>query len=93
MKSKWSKSQKIVSKVAFWAFGGASKDPEIRTTATFPEWKNTFSLHLATVFDEKSAWETAIYEVSAFVKTQKPCMLRIKSSISSELLGQMREKA
>ena len=65
--------------------------PEIRTTATFPEWKNTFSLHLATIFDEKSAWETAIYEISAFVTTRKPRILRMNFDFSEELLGQMRK--
>ena len=34
---KGQKYHKTASKVAFWAFGGASGDPEIRTTATFPE--------------------------------------------------------
>ena len=35
-------------------------------------------MHLATIFDGKSAWDTVEYEVSTFAKTQKPCILRIK---------------
>ena len=35
-------------------------------------------LHLAVIFDEKSAWDTVKYKVSAFAETQKPCILRIK---------------
>ena len=75
------KSLKILSKGAFWAFGGASGDPEIRTTATFPEWKNYIFLHLATIFDGKSAWDTVEYEVSTFAKTPKPSILRMKMNL------------
>ena len=53
-------------------------DPEIRTTATVPEWKIKVSMHSAKTIEEKSVWETAIYEVSAFAKTQKPCIIRNK---------------
>ena len=35
-------------------------------------------MHLATIFDGKSAWDTVEYEVSTFAKTPKPCILRIK---------------
>ncbi len=39
--------------------------------------ENAVSLHLATTIEETSAWKTAIYKVSAFAKTEKPCILRI----------------
>ena len=71
-------SLKDYQNMFFWAFGGAWGDPEIRTTATFPEWKNGVSLHLATILNEKSAWDIVEYEVSTFAKTQEPCILRIK---------------
>ena len=35
-------------------------------------------LHLATIFEEKSAWDTVKYEVLTFAETQKPSILRMK---------------
>ena len=35
-------------------------------------------LTIGKIIEGKSAWETAIYEVSAFVKTRKPRILRMK---------------
>ena len=60
------------------AFQVPSGDPEIRTRAIFTEWKNAVSLHLAAIFEGKSAWDTVKYRVSAFAETQKPRILCIK---------------
>ena len=86
------KQPKTVQTRASEAFQVPSGDPEIRTRPIFTEWKNVVSLHLAAVFDEKSAWDTVKYEVSTFAKTPKPRILRIKMFFN-EFIGHMREKA
>ena len=60
------------------AFQVPSGDPEIRTRSIFTEWKIYVSLHLAAILEEKSAWDTVKYRVSAFAETRKPRILCIK---------------
>ena len=66
------KQPKTAQNRASEAFQVPSGDPEIRTRAIFTEWKNAVSLHLAAIFEEKSAWDTVKYWVSLLRKRANP---------------------
>ena len=66
------------SKPCFLSLSRPRGAPQTRATASFPEVKNAFSLHLASISDEKSAWDTVKHVVLKFSETLKPCILRVE---------------
>ena len=75
------KAPKIVqnlSKMSLLALLGPLFEHRNSSGSNIFQVENSVFLHLATIFDEKSAWDTVKYEVSTCAESTKPCILRIQ---------------